>query len=97
MLVSLNEDVKEQLTDAAQQTNKAYTAVRKAREGEGGDGQRNSFQDNFKSTPVGHYLATEIIMMQPILRFLQLLCENHNQEMQVILFFLIFVEPHNTF
>lgn len=82
MLVSLTDEVKEQLTEAAQQTNKAYSAVRKGREGEGSDGARNTSQDNFKSSTVGHYLSSEIVIMQPILRFLQLLCENHNSEMQ---------------
>lgn len=86
MLVSLTDEVKEQLTEAAQQTNKAYSAVRKGREGEGSDGARNTSQDNFKSSTVGHYLSSEIVIMQPILRFLQLLCENHNSEMQVLTF-----------
>lgn len=87
MLVSLSDDVKEQLTDAAQQTNKAYAAVRKGREGDTGDGIRGggSFQEPFKtsSTSIGNYLAPEITTMQPILRYLQLLCENHNSDMQV--------------
>ena len=30
-------------------------------------------------------LAAEVAIMQPILRFLQLLCENHNTELQVSL------------
>ena len=83
MLVSLSDDVKDQLTEAAQHTNKAYSAVRKGREGDRGDDPRNTFQENFKSASDKHYLATEIMIMQPILRFLQLLCENHNSEMQV--------------
>ena len=28
-------------------------------------------------------MAAEISVMQPILRFLQLLCENHNRDLQV--------------
>lgn len=78
--------MKDQLTDAAQQTNKAYGAVRKGREGDTGDGSRGgSFQESFKSSSasIGNYLAPEITTMQPILRFLQLLCENHNSDMQV--------------
>ncbi len=35
-----------------------------------------------------HKLAFEIRIMQPILRFLQLLCENHNPEFQVCEFFI---------
>ena len=83
MLVSLSDDVKEQLTDAAQQTNKAYSAVRKGREGDGGEGTKGPFQESIKSSSVGSYLAPEIVTMEPILRFLQLLCENHNSDMQV--------------
>lgn len=82
MLVSLSDDVKDQLTEAAQHTNKAYSAVRKGREGDRSDDPRNTFQESFKSASDKHYLPTEILIMQPILRFLQLLCENHNSEMQ---------------
>jgi len=31
------------------------------------------------------HLSTKVLVMQPILRFLQLLCENHNQELQNLL------------
>lgn len=31
-------------------------------------------------------LSPKVLVMQPILRFLQLLCENHNRELQVPLF-----------
>lgn len=31
-------------------------------------------------------LSPKVLVMQPILRFLQLLCENHNRELQVLLF-----------
>lgn len=30
-------------------------------------------------------LSSKVLVMQPILRFLQLLCENHNRELQVML------------
>lgn len=83
MLVSLSDDVKEQLTDAAQQTNKAYSAVRKGREGDG-EGAKGPYQESIKSSSVGSYLAPEIVTVEPILRFLQLLCENHNSDMQVL-------------
>lgn len=29
-------------------------------------------------------LSAKVLVMQPILRFLQLLCENHNRDLQVI-------------
>ena len=91
MLVSLSDDVKEQLTDAAQQTNKAYSAVRKGREGDGGEGAKGPFQESIKSCSVGSYLAPEIVTVEPILRFLQLLCENHNSDMQVFFLSLFLV------
>lgn len=31
-------------------------------------------------------LSPKVLVMQPILRFLQLLCENHNRELQVMKF-----------
>lgn len=35
-------------------------------------------------------LPQEVMIMQPILRFLQLLCENHNYDLQVIFALLYF-------
>lgn len=81
MLVSLNDEVKEQLNEAAQQTSKAYAAVRKG--SESGDGAPRTAIQDVKTLSVGHCLGQDIIIMQPILRFLQLLCENHNWDMQV--------------
>lgn len=34
-------------------------------------------------------LSDKILVMQPILRFLQLLCENHNRHLQVVSFIMI--------
>lgn len=36
-------------------------------------------------------LPQEVMIMQPILRFLQLLCENHNYDLQVIFALLYFL------
>ena len=33
----------------------------------------------------GKKIVTQIAIMEPILRFLQLLCENHNRDLQVII------------
>ena len=86
MLVTLNEPIKEQMADAAAQTNKAYLAARKGRDSESMEGSRAAGMEEGGSSIVtanGTYLAPEIVIMQPILRFLQLLCENHNADMQV--------------
>jgi RyR and IP3R Homology associated len=37
-------------------------------------------------------LAPEIAIMQPIFRFLQLLCENHNSELQVGCYFMDYLK-----
>lgn len=34
-------------------------------------------------------LSPKILIMQPILRFLQLLCENHNRDLQVLYYHII--------
>ena len=81
MSVSLSEDVKEQLAEAANQTNKAFSAVRKGREGDVVEGR--GYNDSLKSSASSQFLSNEIFVIQPILRFLQLLCENHNADMQV--------------
>jgi hypothetical protein len=43
----------------------------------------------FSSQNRRYKLPFEIRIMQPILRFLQLLCENHNPEFQVYIFFIL--------
>lgn len=34
-------------------------------------------------------LSSKVLVMQPILRFLQLLCENHNRDLQVFNFLIV--------
>jgi hypothetical protein len=41
-------------------------------------------------------LSPKILIMQPILRFLQLLCENHNRDLQVCLNGYIILKPFIT-
>lgn len=40
-------------------------------------------------------LSPKILIMQPILRFLQLLCENHNRDLQVSMYHKSFYPHHN--
>ncbi|XP_065669152.1 inositol 1,4,5-trisphosphate-gated calcium channel ITPR1 isoform X5 [Hydra vulgaris] len=80
MSVSLSEDVKEQLAEAASQTNKAFSVVRKGREGDAVEGR--GYNDSVKSSANPQFLSNDIYIIQPIFRFLQLLCENHNADMQ---------------
>ena len=90
--MGISEDVKEQLSDAASHTSKAYAAVRRGRDPDseveptrpsqgtslfGSDMQSNLGKHEVKS------MSPEVLVMKPILRFLQLLCENHNRDLQV--------------
>ncbi|XP_071809962.1 inositol 1,4,5-trisphosphate receptor-like isoform X2 [Asterias amurensis] len=81
---SISDDLKDQLADAALHTSKAFAAVRKGR-----DDDPSSLLPGFdvlgggeKSKEEEKAMSPEIAIMQPILRFLQLLCENHNRELQ---------------
>ena len=91
-LLGISDDVKEQLSDAATHTSKAYAAVRRGRDPDaeaepsrhlpspsliGGDMQSTSGKQEVKT------MSPEVLVMKPILRFLQLLCENHNRDLQV--------------
>ena len=82
---SISDDLKDQLADAALHTSKAFAAVRKGR-----DDDPSAILPGFdvlgggeKSKEEEKAMSPEIAIMQPILRFLQLLCENHNRELQV--------------
>ena len=82
-MVALTDEMKEQLSEAATQTNKAYLAVRRGRDVEGPERQSCFGEPSVKGAPTGRLLSPEVSFMQPILRFLQLLCENHNADLQV--------------
>ncbi|XP_078369527.1 inositol 1,4,5-trisphosphate receptor-like isoform X2 [Oculina patagonica] len=88
-LLGISEDVKEQLSDAATHTSKAYAAVRRGRDPDAEAeptrplpstslfGTENTSGKNEVKT-----MSPEVLVMKPILRFLQLLCENHNRDLQ---------------
>ncbi|RXN34350.1 inositol 1,4,5-trisphosphate receptor type 1 isoform X5 [Labeo rohita] len=78
----VTEEVREQLIEASTATKKAFTAYRReadadehlnVAEGQSSTGDKN--QDD-------NEMSVIITIMQPILRLLQLLCENHNRELQ---------------
>lgn len=87
---SISDDLKEQLVDAALHTSKAFSALRKGRDDELGErggigmtnmdalGQIEKNKDDEKGL-----MSPEVTIMEPILRFLQLMCENHNRDLQV--------------
>uniref|UniRef100_A0A673IT60 Inositol 1,4,5-trisphosphate receptor n=1 Tax=Sinocyclocheilus rhinocerous TaxID=307959 RepID=A0A673IT60_9TELE len=78
----VTEEVREQLIEASTATKKAFTTYRReadadehlnVAEGQSSTGEKN--QDD-------NEMSVIITTMQPILRLLQLLCENHNRELQ---------------
>ncbi|XP_064633177.1 inositol 1,4,5-trisphosphate receptor-like isoform X3 [Lineus longissimus] len=85
----LNGEMREQLDEAAVHTSKAFAHARRNR--------THDHEEDYarvSATSIDDVLAEkskekddkrmtqEIAMMQPILRFLQLLCENHNRDLQ---------------
>lgn len=84
VVAMVTEEVKEQLVEASAVTKKAYTTYRREAEAEehqaAADGSTVPTAD--KSQEEGEMSVT-ITIMQPILRLMQLLCENHNRELQV--------------
>ncbi|XP_045931664.1 inositol 1,4,5-trisphosphate receptor type 1 [Micropterus dolomieu] len=79
----VTEEVKEQLVEASAVTKKAFTTYRREAEAEehqaAADGSPVPAAD--KGQEEGE-MSVIITIMQPILRLMQLLCENHNRDLQ---------------
>uniref|UniRef100_A0A671Y5K7 Inositol 1,4,5-trisphosphate receptor n=1 Tax=Sparus aurata TaxID=8175 RepID=A0A671Y5K7_SPAAU len=75
-------DVREQLIEASSATKKAFNSYRREADPEdhfnAADGQPSAGDKNQDEGE----MSFVIVIMQPILRFLQLLCENHNRDLQ---------------
>ncbi|MED6283466.1 Inositol 1,4,5-trisphosphate receptor type 1 [Characodon lateralis] len=81
LAVTMTEDVKEQLIEASSATKKAFNSYRREADPE----DHCSSTDGLPSTGAKNHeekMSFVIVIMQPILRFLQLLCENHNRDLQ---------------
>uniref|UniRef100_A0A673I6V8 Inositol 1,4,5-trisphosphate receptor n=1 Tax=Sinocyclocheilus rhinocerous TaxID=307959 RepID=A0A673I6V8_9TELE len=80
--VVVTDDTREQLLEASVVTKKAYGSYRRDADPEEtygtADGDKGGGD---KGTEQGE-MSPVILIMQPILRFLQLLCENHNRDLQ---------------
>ncbi|CAL8335835.1 unnamed protein product [Lota lota] len=80
--VVVTEDARDQLLEASSATKKAFNSYRRDADAEdhfsSADGQPSAGD---KSQDEGE-MSFIIVIMQPILRFLQLLCENHNRDLQ---------------
>ncbi|XP_068859381.1 inositol 1,4,5-trisphosphate-gated calcium channel ITPR2 isoform X5 [Aphelocoma coerulescens] len=79
----LKEGMKGQLTEASSATSKAYSVYRREMDPEidlmgSGTDAANAEEKSAEEA----IMSPAIAIMQPILRFLQLLCENHNRELQ---------------
>ncbi|RXM35763.1 Inositol 1,4,5-trisphosphate receptor type 1 [Acipenser ruthenus] len=81
----ITEEVREQLLEASSVTKKAFSTYRREADHEehfaSGEGQPSSGDKNKDEWEMSAVIA----IMQPILRFLQLLCENHNRDLQIFL------------
>ncbi|XP_067611370.1 inositol 1,4,5-trisphosphate-gated calcium channel ITPR1 isoform X4 [Pseudorca crassidens] len=78
----ITEEARDQLVEASAATRKAFTTFRREADpddhyqsGEGAQATADKTKDDLEMSAV-------ITIMQPILRFLQLLCENHNRDLQ---------------
>uniref|UniRef100_A0A3Q2EE34 Inositol 1,4,5-trisphosphate receptor n=1 Tax=Cyprinodon variegatus TaxID=28743 RepID=A0A3Q2EE34_CYPVA len=83
VVAMVTEEVKEQLVEASAVTKKAFTTYRREAEAEehqaAADGTPVQTAD--KGQDEGE-MSVIITIMQPILRLMQLLCENHNRDLQ---------------
>lgn len=80
----MTDEVKEQLMEASTVTKKAFTNDRHETEAE--EHPVASDASNLPAANKGQEeseMSTIITIMQPILRLMQLLCENHNRDLQV--------------
>ncbi|XP_013865461.1 inositol 1,4,5-trisphosphate receptor type 1 [Austrofundulus limnaeus] len=84
VVAMVTEEVKEQLIEASAVTKKAYTTYRREAEAEehqaAADGAPVPTPDKSQDE---EEMSVIITIMQPILRLMQLLCENHNRDLQV--------------
>jgi len=79
-------EMREQFDDAALTTSRAFAQVRQQRLNDDADvsvSQSLPLDEGSTDKDKDNKLSAEVQCMQPILRFLQLLCENHNRDLQV--------------
>jgi len=86
--ISFTPELREQIEDAGFATQKAFANLRRIVHMETGEGVAavavpstdEVFNDKVKDKDKA--LSSEVLIMKPIFRFFQLLCENHNLELQ---------------
>lgn len=97
--IVITDELREELNQAASSTVQAYANVRNIASGEDPSNNAalgSALEDMIAEKLERHrsgvsggerdeaQLSSKVLVMQPILRFLQLLCENHNRDLQVI-------------
>lgn len=93
--IVITDELREELNNAGLATARAYSNARSLNQG-GEDNTMmsigNALEDmmaekleKHKNKDDRNKLSTKVLVMQPILRFLQLLCENHNPDLQNLL------------
>ncbi|XP_030632911.1 inositol 1,4,5-trisphosphate receptor type 1 [Chanos chanos] len=80
--VVVTEEAREQLLEASAVTKKAFGSYRRDADPEEAYGSSEGPQGGGDKGADQGEMSPVILIMQPILRFLQLLCENHNRDLQ---------------
>lgn len=80
----MRDDMRGQLKEASSVTSKAFSTFRKELDPDLESLCQNSDITAAEDVLEEPNLSPAITIMKPILRFLQLLCENHNSELQVL-------------
>uniref|UniRef100_A0A673CNX3 Inositol 1,4,5-trisphosphate receptor n=1 Tax=Sphaeramia orbicularis TaxID=375764 RepID=A0A673CNX3_9TELE len=78
----MREDMRGQLKEASSATSKAFSSFRKELEPDLEGMGQNSEVEGAEEATEEIQMSPTITIMKPILRYLQLLCENHNSDLQ---------------
>ena len=79
----VTEEAREQLLEASSATKKAFNSYRREADPEDHFSAADGTPSTGDKSQEDGEMSFIIVIMQPILRFLQLLCENHNRDLQV--------------
>ncbi|XP_072540572.1 inositol 1,4,5-trisphosphate-gated calcium channel ITPR1 isoform X1 [Salminus brasiliensis] len=81
-VVMVTDDAREQLLEASVVTKKAFGSYRRDADPEEAYGHADGDRGGGDKGAEQGEMSPVILIMEPILRFLQLLCENHNRDLQ---------------
>lgn len=91
----MTDELREEINQAALNTSQVYASVRNLQSADDsqtsaalGSALEEMIAEKLDKHRAGNEqeegkLSSKVLVMQPILRFLQLLCENHNRDLQV--------------